>query len=120
MDGFYAVHAPASAPDTDELVMTFDGKGVVMRPDGLQAATAKAAAGMTPFADLVTKVMTHEPNASARRVCWIVDNGSSHRGHASVDRMAKAWPTANLVYVPVHASWLSQVEISFRSCKARC
>jgi len=26
------------------LVMTFDGKGVVMRPDGLRAATAKAAA----------------------------------------------------------------------------
>jgi hypothetical protein len=69
--------------------------------------------GITPFADLVTKVMTREPYASARRVCWIVDNGSSHRGHASVDRMAKAWPTANLVHLPVHASWLSQVEIYF-------
>jgi hypothetical protein len=45
VDGFYAVHAPAPAPDTDVLVMTFDGKGVVMRPDGLRAATAKAAAG---------------------------------------------------------------------------
>jgi hypothetical protein len=64
-----------------------------------------------PVADLVTKVMTREPYASARRVCWIVDNGSSHRGHASVDRMAKAWPTVTLVHLPVHASWLSQVEI---------
>jgi hypothetical protein len=44
VDGFYAVHAPAPASDTDVLVMTFDGKGVVMRPDGLRAATAKAAA----------------------------------------------------------------------------
>jgi hypothetical protein len=67
--------------------------------------------GITPFADLVTQVMTREPYASARRVCWIVDNGSSHRGHASVDRMAKAWPTATLIRLPVHASWLSQVEI---------
>lgn len=69
--------------------------------------------GITPFADLVTKVMTREPYAWARRVCWIVDNGASHRGHASVDRMAKAWPTATFIHLPVHASWLSQVEICF-------
>jgi hypothetical protein len=54
--------------------------------------------GITPLADLVTKVMTREPYAWARRVFWIVDNGSSHRGYASVDRMAKAWPTATLIH----------------------
>ena len=43
VDDFYAAHAPQPAPD-DVLVMTFDGKGVVMRPDGLREATAKAAA----------------------------------------------------------------------------
>jgi len=69
--------------------------------------------GITPFADLVAQFMTREPYASARRVFWIVDNGSSHRGHASADRMAKAWPTATLIHLPVHASWLSQVEICF-------
>ena len=57
--------------------------------------------------------MTTEPYASARRVFWVADNGSSHRGQASIDRMAAAWPTAVLVHLPVHASWLNQVEIVF-------
>jgi hypothetical protein len=42
--------------------------------------------------------MTIEPYASARRVFWVVDNGSSHRGQASIDRMATAWPTATQVH----------------------
>ena len=69
--------------------------------------------GIAPFARLVEQVMTIEPYASARRVFWVVDNGSSHRGQASIDRMAKAWPTATLVHTPVHASWLNQCEIYF-------
>lgn len=36
--------------------------------------------GIDPFMDLVEEVMTREPYASARRVFWVVDNGSSHRG----------------------------------------
>ena len=31
----------------------------------------------------------------------VVDNGSSHRGKASIERMTKAWPTARLVHLPV-------------------
>ncbi|MQA03626.1 MAG: IS630 family transposase [Streptosporangiales bacterium] len=69
--------------------------------------------GIEPFADLVTKVMSAEPYASAKRVFWVVDNGSSHNGQASIDRMNTAWPTATLVHLPVHASWLNQVEIYF-------
>ena len=69
--------------------------------------------GIAPFARLVEQVMTIEPYASARRVFWVVDNGSSHRGRASIDRMAKAWSTATLVHTPVHASWLNQCEIYF-------
>jgi DDE superfamily endonuclease len=69
--------------------------------------------GIEPFARLVAQVMTTEPYASANRVFWIVDNGSSHRGKASVTRMSKAWPTARLVHLPVHASWLNQAEIFF-------
>ena len=57
--------------------------------------------------------MTAEPYASADRVFWIVDNGSSHRGAASVKRMTKAWPNAHLIHLPVHASWLDQAEIYF-------
>lgn len=69
--------------------------------------------GIEPFAELVAQVMTTEPYASARRVFWVVDNGSSHNGARSVDRMNQAWPTATLVHLPVHASWLNQVEICF-------
>jgi transposase len=69
--------------------------------------------GIDPFARLVAQVMTTEPYASADRVFWIVDNGSSHRGQTSIDRMTKAWPTAQLVHTPVHASWLNQCEIYF-------
>lgn len=69
--------------------------------------------GIVPFMDLVSRVMTSEPYASARRVYWIVDNGSSHNGQRSVDRMTAAWPTARLVHLPVHASWLNQIEVVF-------
>src|SRR6478752_5411274 len=69
--------------------------------------------GIAPFSRLVEQVMTSEPYASADRVFWIVDNGSSHRGAASISRMASAWPNAHLIHLPAHASWLDQAEIYF-------
>jgi transposase len=69
--------------------------------------------GIAPFSELVDQVMTQEPYASARRVFWVVDNGSSHAGQASVQRMGEAWPNAVLVHLPIHASWLNQIEIYF-------
>jgi transposase len=69
--------------------------------------------GIEPFSRLVAQVMKAEPYASADRVFWITDNGSSHRGAASIQRMVKAWPTAQLIHLPVHASWLDQAEIYF-------
>jgi DDE superfamily endonuclease len=61
----------------------------------------------------VAKVMHTEPYASAARVFWIVDNGSSHAGATSIQRMRSTWPTCQLVHLPVHASWLNQIEIVF-------
>ncbi|HSM43634.1 MAG TPA: IS630 family transposase [Acidimicrobiia bacterium] len=69
--------------------------------------------GIAPFGRLVEEVMTTEPYASARRVYWVVDNGSSHRGQAATLRMRQAWPTARLVHLPIHSSWLNQIEIYF-------
>jgi len=69
--------------------------------------------GIAPFAALVTQVMTQEPYASAERVFWVVDNGSSHRGKKAIDRLAGQFPNAIMVHTPVHASWLNQVEIFF-------
>jgi transposase len=73
----------------------------------------EATTGIVPFGRLVEQVMSSEPYASAERVFWVVDNGSSHRGKASVDRLQGEWPTLRLVHLPVHASWLDQVEIYF-------
>ena len=69
--------------------------------------------GIVPFMTLVEQVMTQEPYASAKRVFWVVDNGSSHRGQAAIDRLAKRFPNAIMVHTPVHASWVNQVEIYF-------
>jgi hypothetical protein len=69
--------------------------------------------GIVPFDRLVTQVMTQAPYAMADRVFWIADNGSSHRGDVSVQRVRLAFPNAILVHGPVHASWLNQIEIYF-------
>ena len=69
--------------------------------------------GIAAFTNLVTHVMTQQPYASADRVFWIVDNGSSHRGQAAIDRLAEQYPNAIMVHTPVHASWLNQIEIYF-------
>jgi hypothetical protein len=69
--------------------------------------------GIEPFHRLVDQVMSRQPYRSARRVFWIADNGSSHRGQASVDRLCRWYPNAIMVHTPVHASWLNQIEIYF-------
>jgi transposase len=69
--------------------------------------------GIAPFMALVEQVMTCEPYASAKRVFWVVDNGSSHRGQAAIDRLATRFPNAVMVHTPKHASWLNQVEVFF-------
>jgi DDE superfamily endonuclease len=62
---------------------------------------------------LVTQVMSTEPYRSARRVFWIADNCSSHRGDKAAARLRAQWPRLTLVHTPVHASWLNQIEIYF-------
>jgi transposase len=69
--------------------------------------------GIEPFRRLADLVMSQEPYKSARRVFWIADNGSSHRGRASQERLSLWYPNATLVHTPIHASWLNQVEIFF-------
>ena len=63
-----------------------------------------AKTGILPFMTLAEQVMTQEPYASAKRVFWVVDNGSSHRGQASIDRLTARFPNAVMVHTPIHAS----------------
>lgn len=73
----------------------------------------ETANGNGPFLNLVDQVMIQEPYHSARRVFWIVDNCSSHRGIRAAERLQRRWSNAILIHTPVHASWLNQIEIYF-------
>jgi len=73
----------------------------------------EAKIGIEPFGRLVSQVMTVEPYASAKRVFWVVDNGSSHAGRASIERLEGEWENLRLIHLPYHASWLNQIEIYF-------
>jgi DDE superfamily endonuclease len=81
--------------------------------EGLVMGRCEAKTGIAPFGRLADQVMDQPEYRTAPHVFWIVDNGSSHRGEASVQRLRKAYPNALLVHLPVHASWLNQVEVYF-------
>ena len=68
---------------------------------------------ITAFDALVADVMAQAPYRSARRVFWIVDGGTIHRGQRAVDRLEARFPNLVLVHLPTHASWLNQIEIYF-------
>jgi hypothetical protein len=44
-------------------------------------------------------------------VFWLLDNGSLDAGRASVKRMQDGWQTAQLIQLPIHASWLNRIEL---------
>jgi hypothetical protein len=80
---------------------------------GVVLGRCESHTGIKPFGRLVRQVMRQEPYRSARRVFWVVDNGSSHRGEAARRRLRAIRRKAVLVHTPIHASWLNQVEIYF-------
>jgi hypothetical protein len=73
----------------------------------------EASNGIAPFGRLVEQVMTRPPYNDARRVFWIVDNCSAHRGVQAAERLRNLYPRWVLVHAPIHASWLNQIEIYF-------
>jgi hypothetical protein len=69
--------------------------------------------GIEPFGRLVHQVLSQEPYQSGERLFWMVDNGSSHRGETSSQRMSQLDPRCILGHTPGHASGLNQGEIYF-------
>jgi hypothetical protein len=69
--------------------------------------------GIASFDRLVAQTMSQRPYRQARRVFWIVDNGTAHRGPAAARRLRTRFPNLVLVHGPIHASWLNQIEIYF-------
>jgi hypothetical protein len=80
---------------------------------GMVIGRCEAKTGIVPFGRLVDDVLERPPYDKAERLFFVVDNGSSHRGKASIQRMKKKDKRIILVHTPVHASWLNQVEIYF-------
>jgi len=73
----------------------------------------EAQSGIASFDRLVAQALTQDPYRSARRVFWIMDNGSSHRGQRSVERLQNRYPNLRVIHGPLHASWLNQIKIYF-------
>jgi transposase len=69
--------------------------------------------GIAAFDRLVDQVMRQRPYRRARRVFWIVDNCSVHRGAKAARRLQAKYSNLVLVHGPIHASWLNQIEIYF-------
>jgi hypothetical protein len=80
---------------------------------GIVLGRCEKKTGIKPFGLLVNQVLKQKPYDEATRLFFIVDNGSSHRGQAAVERMRRRDKRIILVHTPIHASWLNQVEIYF-------
>ena len=64
VEAFYLSRVVSPAPDSWPLILTFDGKGIVMLPDALRPATAKAAAAAE--GKLATRLSPGEKNGRKR------------------------------------------------------
>jgi hypothetical protein len=64
VEAFYLQRAASPAPDDHALVLTFDGKGIVMLPGALRPATARAAAAAE--GRLATRLSPGEKNGRKR------------------------------------------------------
>jgi hypothetical protein len=80
---------------------------------GIVLGRCEKKTGIKPFGLLVDQVLARKPYVDAARLFFVVDNGSSHRGQTSVERMRRRDKRIVLVHTPIHASWLNQVEIYF-------
>jgi hypothetical protein len=65
------------------------------------------------FNQLIDLVMTQTPYQTAGRAFWIVDGGSAHHRNTFPARLSGMYANAVAVSLPVHASWLNQIEIYF-------
>ncbi len=94
-----------SSPSTSatELVLNFAAWDVHR---ATQFGTVVDRLSIAGFELLVAQVMRRAPYRTARRVFWIVDNGTIHRGRRAIERLQARWRNLILVHLPIHASWL--------------
>jgi len=65
------------------------------------------------FNQLIDWVMPQAPYQTAARVFWIIDGGCAHHRNTFPARLRGMYAHAVAVSLPVHASWLNQIELYF-------
>jgi hypothetical protein len=65
------------------------------------------------FNQLVDMIMTQAPYQGSARTFWIVDGGCAHHPNTFPARLESMYSNAVAVPLPVHSSWLNQIEIYF-------
>jgi len=75
--------------------------------------------GIEPFEAALTHCLEQERYRDAERVFLIVDNGCAHHPSTAPARLQAQHPHVTLVHLPVHASWLNQVELYFSILKRK-
>lgn len=87
VDAFYAAWRPGPRPEDELLVMTFDGKGIVMRPEAVRPATAKAAE--TGHRKLATRLSPGEKHSRKRmaELAAVYDAAPAPRSPADIIRL---------------------------------
>lgn len=118
IDAFYQQRMPLPATADTLLVMQFDGKGIVMRPEALRLATLKAhqrarramrtrlAPGEKPHRKrMATLACVFDADPAPRRPHDIIappDGRSSERRPRPGPKAAAKWLTASVVHPPEH------------------
>jgi transposase len=69
--------------------------------------------GIEPFEQALAHLLAQRPYQEAERLFLIVDNGSSHHPSTSPARIRIQFPRVEVVHLPIHSSWLNQIEIYF-------
>jgi hypothetical protein len=80
---------------------------------GRVAGETSPKSGIEPFESALAKVLAQPRYAEAERIFLIVDNGSSHHPSTSPARIRTQFPQVEVVHLPVHSSWLNQIELYF-------
>lgn len=94
--------------------------GCLGRPSRPPVQSVRGAQRHRARGRLVEQVMTVEPYASARRVFWVVDNCTAHRGQRSVDRLRAAWPNLWLIHLPSTPRGSTESRSTSLSSNVRC
>lgn len=72
-----------------------------------------AGTGIEPFETCLAHCLAQPCYQEAERIFLVMDNGCSHHPNTSPERLKAKFPNVRAVHLPVHSSWLNQIEIYF-------